>query len=218
MPQIRVIDKNTDLNLLKFHKLGWDAEVNGKPYQLIRIEDYVHTIGGQHGINDIWAYPLNENMTIDNLIIFDGHAPCWGIEWHESNYIRCKWTGTSIRESGSATITRNGKKFYEIHGYKINWAIPTAQHYLMRLQEHPINFHDRNWKNTLLDRKVWYKGKPARVNNIIEDQGCVIIVPDGEKYFKPEERNKGCGFAALEESQSEVKVEYLDNDIDWFRK
>lgn len=60
MQSIRLIDRDTDISKLKMHQMHWDTVINGKPYFVVLIEDYIHTIGGKYGDNNLWAYPREE--------------------------------------------------------------------------------------------------------------------------------------------------------------
>ena len=65
---IKLIEKDTNISELKMSKMPWDVEVKGIPYQVVRIEGYVHSIGGRWGENNLWMYPRNENPTYETLI------------------------------------------------------------------------------------------------------------------------------------------------------
>ena len=57
MMNIKLIDRDTDISRLKIRQMGWDTVINGKPYFVVQIAGYVHTIGGKYSNNDLWAYP-----------------------------------------------------------------------------------------------------------------------------------------------------------------
>ena len=50
---IKLVNKDTDISKLKMLKMPWDVEVRGVPYQVVKIEGYVHTIGGGRGENNV---------------------------------------------------------------------------------------------------------------------------------------------------------------------
>ena len=54
MSEIRLITEDTDIDSLKISKMDWDVEVKGVPYQVVRIEGYIHSIGGRWGENNLW--------------------------------------------------------------------------------------------------------------------------------------------------------------------
>ena len=68
MPDIRLITKDTVLPHLRH--MDWDVVINGIPHYVVRIEGYVHTIGGRYGENDLWAYPRDKAPTYDTLVEF----------------------------------------------------------------------------------------------------------------------------------------------------
>ena len=85
MTDIRLIEKDTILP--KLRPYDWDVYINDKPYYVVRIEGFVHTIGGKYGENDLWAYPRDEEPTYENLIEFNCDNPVsWGIEYKPRNY------------------------------------------------------------------------------------------------------------------------------------
>ena len=50
MQSIRLIDRDTDISKLKMRQMDWDTVINRKPYFVVLIEGYIHTIGGKYGI------------------------------------------------------------------------------------------------------------------------------------------------------------------------
>ena len=90
MTDIKVIHKDTDISKLKIRRLSWDVWVKDIPYYVVRIEGYVHTIGGKWGDNNLWMHPRNEEPTYENLVEFNGEGGAlWGIEKNPQNYICC---------------------------------------------------------------------------------------------------------------------------------
>lgn len=77
MADIKLIEKDTNISELKMSKMHWDVMLHGKPYQVVKIKGYVHTIGGRRGENDLWMYPRDESPTYENLIEFQ----CEGLEY-----------------------------------------------------------------------------------------------------------------------------------------
>ena len=53
MHRIRLIEKDTDISKLNIAKIDWDVVVRDRSYQVVRIDGYVHTIGGKYGENNI---------------------------------------------------------------------------------------------------------------------------------------------------------------------
>ena len=52
MADIRLITKNTNLSHPP-KPYDWDVLIDGRPYFVVRMEGYVHSIGGRWGNNDL---------------------------------------------------------------------------------------------------------------------------------------------------------------------
>jgi hypothetical protein len=247
-------DKRIDWNKIKFDKLDWDCVIEGLPWQVVRATYHPeglpekgkipsigihlnHSLGGRHGENNWYCYPLyrrtnpddirgepdyewfDEGPTPNNLLEYSGRAVNWSISFEETNYLR----KGEMREGGRCTIWRNGKKFYEVGGREMNYALASAQQIVMRLQEHPINFWSRKWKDELIGRKIWYNSDPCIVRDIIEDQGCIMIEPDKSaiKFFRPSpwqiDADDPIDPLNFYNGGEDIKAEYLDPHINWFR-
>ena len=87
MSEIRLITEDTDIDSLKMSKMDWDVEVKGVPYQVVRIEGYIHSIGGRWGENNLWMYPRFEVPTYGNLVEYccNNCGVCWGIKYEPHN-------------------------------------------------------------------------------------------------------------------------------------
>lgn len=216
MSEIKLITKE-DFNLLKYTKLNWDVEVNGTPYQIIKVDSFVHTIGGHldwGSGNDFWAYPLEEEISFDNLIEFNGEpGPCWGIEYSPLNSIKCKFGEVEVRRGRKLIITRNNKPFYD--GFMtLNQAIAYVKDGI--LDEHPMNLNERNFDKKCIGRKIWYRSQPATITSYIQGQACIIINPDGmDKFSIPPEFENNIIFSEYE--GRDIKTSIFDEHIYWFR-
>lgn len=210
--EIKLIDENTDIRSLKMRKLSWDVELNGKPYQVVAIDEYVHTIGGWHGENNLWMYPRNEKPTYENLVEFqcEGVGVCWGLKYEPHNYLRNKWDECECYTSGGVMITRNGKDFYHCGN-----GMDLARHLINHIQEHPLELNDYGWREKAIGRKVWWRSEPAVITDFIDGQACVILEPEGiERFTIPAE------FAGERDDYYEdgtVKTNIFDKHIWWFR-
>lgn len=221
LTDINLIKPNTDLS--KLYLMDWDLELYGKPWNVYRLEDHCHCIGGRYGDNNIWCCPANEKPTYNNLVGFNGKAPAWGITFSDSNYLKHKWGDSTVEGSGGCYITRNGKNFYHVSGRDVDYCLAKAQYFLVQLQEHAINFHSRKWKKELINRKVYYKNSPAIITMVFEEDGHFFIEPDKkliqifprEEFFHGNEEDE-CGW--YEEWKDGIKCDYLDQNINWFRK
>ena len=90
MTQFKHVTKETDLSIIK-HPLPWDVVIHGRPYYVVKLDGYVHTIGGRWGDNDYWAYPRDEEPSYENLVEFEADDPvCWGITYQPHLYMKSK--------------------------------------------------------------------------------------------------------------------------------
>jgi hypothetical protein len=182
-PEINLIDKTIDLSKFELDKYDWDVDVNGNKYDLYRIPGFVHTISGKRGANDLWCCPHGETPTVDNLIEYNGASGCrWGFNVSDKHYIKNKWNETSVWKNVKCTITRNDEDFYTFFTRDIEYAIAKAQKLIVDLSEFPIPFHDRNWKDELIGRKIFYQRTPAIISDIID--GDLDILIHAEKGYK----------------------------------
>lgn len=214
MRNIKLIDKDTNILELKMSKFDWDVEVYDKPYQVVRIDGYIHSIGWCHRENDLWMYPRNEEPNYKNLIEYkcNGCGVCWGIKYEPYNYIRNKWDEPECFTTGGAMITRNGKDFYFCRR-----GIDEAEYKIKDLNEHPLNLNGYGFENKIIGRKVWWRSEPAIITHWIGNgQACVILEPDGiDKFTTPAEFVEEEGDDYYEDG--DVKIDIFDNHIWWFR-
>lgn len=213
MTQIKLIDEKTDLSQLIIHPYDWDLVVKGVPYQVVRIEGYVHTIGGHWGGNDFWCYPLKEEMTVHNLAEFSADDPvCWGIRIEPYLYHRHKWDEHEIERSSGITITRNGIPFGTAFSYE------DAVIKIDQFRNHALHLDCRGYAENCIGRKVWWRSQPAVVTSFIAGQACVILEPDGIERFRipPEFENAEDHWLFNEER--DIKAHILDQHIWWFRR
>lgn len=216
MTDIKLINKDTILS--KLYPMDWDVEINGIPYYVVKIEGYVHTIGGKYGANDLWAYPRDKEPTYETLIEFGCDNPIsWGIRYEPKNYSKCKWDECEARSGGVVMITRNGKDFCNVFGKGINYGIDKARVMISEFQEHPLDLNMIDFDKKMIGRKVWWRSEPAIVESYISGQACVILEPDGiEAFSVPAEfRNEEDADCFYEDG--DVKADILDKHIWWFR-
>lgn len=213
MADIRLITKDTVLPHLRH--MDWDVVINGIPHYVVRIEGYVHTIGGRYGENDLWAYPRDKAPTYETLVEFGCDNPvAWGIRYEPQNYTKTKWDETEARSGGGVAITRNGEIFCYVTG-GLNYGIDKARAMIVEFSEHPLDLNTINFDQKAIGRKVWWRSEPAIITRYIDKQACVILEPDGiERFTVPAE------FAKEEPDYYEdgdVKADILDRNIWWFR-
>ena len=189
----------------------WDTVINGKPYFVVLIEGYIHTIGGKYGNNNLWAYPRNEKPSCENLVQFDGEPVCWGINYAPYNHARYKHGEFEASTLGNVFITRNGEKFCDVRG-----GIERAKCMINNFSEHPIGLNEIDFDKKVIGRKVWWRSEPAVITSYISGQACVILEPDGiQQFTTPAEfADEGCEYYF----DGDVKADILDKHIWWFRK
>lgn len=214
MTEIKLIEKDTIIP--KVIPLDWDVEIKGRPYYVARLKDFVHTIGGHWGENNLWAYPRDEEPNYENLIEFDSSTPVlWGIEYKPHHYIRSKWGESEVLKGSNLFITRNGKVFDEIPNNGINYGIDKARVRIEEYNDHPLDLNSIDFDKKMIGRKIWWRSQPAKIESFIWGQACVIIVPDGIDSFETPLEFKDDDF--MEEDEDYIKTHILDDHIYWFR-
>lgn len=213
MIEIKLIQAE-DIPNLKYTKLDWDVEVNGVPFQVIKVPGFVHTIGGHLDFgegNCFWAYPLNKELTADNLVEFDGYpGATWGLEYAPVNSIRSKWGEAEIRTGRILRITRNGKIFYD--------DLMTFHEALVYIKdgiidEHPLDLNTRDYDTKCVGRKVWFRSEPGIITDC--HRGRVTIVPDGmDEFTYPKEYERD---TPPDEPRTSIVTTIFDKYIWWFR-
>lgn len=213
MCEIKLIEKDTDIKSLKMSKYNWDTVVYGKPYQVVKIEGYVHTIGGYWKENNLWMYPRYEEPTYENLIEYSvpGNGVCWGYRYEPHLYVRTKWDETECFRTGGVMITRNGADFYFCRG-----GIDEAKWLLHGIDDHPIDLNFYDFEKNVIGRKVWWRSEPGIITSWVgHGQACVIIEPDGiSKFTKPAEYKDD---DIYDDCEPTIKADIFDSHICWFR-
>ncbi len=214
---IHLLDENADLSKIKPY--DWDLEIRGVPYYVCRIEGYCHSIswqGGNETRNELWCYPRNEEPSFGNLVEYNLKSPvAFGIQYDETRYVKCKWDECETRMGCGTTITRNGRPFYRVSGYR-SYSVPKAIALLSEIEEHPLDFLSIDYDKKMIGRKIWYNGQPGVITGYIDGQCCVMIAPDGFDKWKvpPEFKNELGDY----EEERELKIDCLESKrIWWFR-
>lgn len=213
MADIRLITKDTVLPQMRH--MDWDVVINGIPHYVVRIEGYIHTIGGKYGENDLWAYPRDKAPTYETLVEFSCDNPvAWGIQYEPYNYTKTKWDEAEARSGGGVTITRNGEIFCHVTG-GLNYGIDKARVMIVGFNDHPLDLNSIDFDKKVVGRKVWWRSEPAIVTQYVSKQACVILEPDGIYRFTIPAQ-----FAKEDPDYYEdgiVKADILDRNIWWFR-
>lgn len=213
MEKIKLIKRDSVLPPIR--RFNWDVVINGIPYYVTKIDGFVHSIGGRHGANDLWAYPRDKLPSYETLIAYDCDNPvAWGINYIPRNYIKSKYDETEALSSGRAIITRNSEEFCSVPG-GMNYAIDKARVMITQFKEHPLELEEIDFAKKAIGRKVWWRSEPAVITNYIFKQACVILEPDEiDSFTIPAE--------FVEEDPDyytdvSVKADILDHNIWWFR-
>lgn len=210
MCKIKLIDKTTDIEKLKIKPMNWDIVINGVPYYACFINDYVHSIGGGWGANNIWCYPRDEKPSFDNLIEYQGKSSVnWGIKYEPTLTLKTKWGETRAHTNNSVIVTRNGKDFYYCH------SIAKAQVILEEIDEHPLNLNEIDFDKKAIGRKIWWRSQPAVIRSFIWGSGTIAFEPEGEKDFEiPKEFGNEQFYY---EGERTITTSIFDKHIWWFR-
>ena len=218
MSEFRLIEEDIYISKVKMQKMDWDVVMGDIPYQVVRIEGYVHTIGGRWGDNEYWAYPRNQQPSYENLIEFESEHPVrWGIKFEPKHYRKDKWDESRLEYSAPVTITRNGEDFYTLWG-GLNYGIDKARVLISEINEHPIDFNSIDYDKRIIGRKVWWRSQPAIVTGWCRRQACVILEPDGIEKFSVPAEYVGDPLFDNEEDRISIKDEIFSEHINWFRE
>ena len=224
MKEIKLITRENigqALEIIEKNKpLPWDVVIDKRPYYVVQVDGFIHTIGGVFGENDLWAYPRNEKPSLHNLIQYNSkHPVTWGLKYKEKNVSRCKWDETCSFTRGCTVIYRNMEKFMTIPG-DMDYSIPKAISIIKELPDHPLELQEIDFDKKCIGRKVWWRSQPAIITAYVKNQGSVILEPDGINEFDiPAEFKAEIGDEDLiyEEETEFIKTSILDKNIYWIR-
>jgi hypothetical protein len=153
---------------------------------------------------------------------FDGHRLLHEIEFKDHNYLKQSGlSGDEVRKGGTCTIKINGLVCASFFYRDVSHALLRAHHVLDTVHDHPIHIWDPEEREKLVGRKIYYRERPAVVERLIGDQGCVIIRPEYETTFplSPYEiEDSKNGEFYKDDDGGRVKVELHSPHIWWWRK
>ena len=224
--KLRPVTDKTDFTNLKVDNIGWNFWMNGEPYEVVRVNGYPHDYD-----NCYYCYKKGREIEPYNKILmpFDdkwrkalGNVkmeiyphPSYKIKWDEYrtrfSFIGKVWFDTGILLAST---------------YGDNWGECFAglQTSLTKLNQHPIPFFHRNWREEVIGRKIWYRNSPAIIKSITDYSDSVLsffIVPEKEKLDCPanwDDKDGICSKEAWEEEYaSGLMAEWDCHEIDWFR-
>ena len=150
---------------------------------------------------------------------FDGHRLLWGVEVEEHNYLKeSHLSGDEIRKGGNWKLKVNGEVIFEGFCRTMSSGIAAARQKQFELED----VAGGDWivaerRAKLVGRKIFYDRTPALISSLIVDQGCVMIVPEGDETFLPpvwEDDPEDW----LSEHAKSIKTEVTSPHIWWWRK
>ena len=152
----------------------------------------------------------------DKPVEFNGHRILVDMQFKSRNYLKeSELSGNEYRKGGSCEIIADGDVIYEFFYRDIQWALIKAHGLIGEISEHPSGWINKDEREKLVGRSVYYRGTAAIIERLIVDQGCMILKPEGMDYFpQPPWRDDDYD----DEPDITVKVEVLDPNIWWWRK
>lgn len=165
---------------------------------------------------------IGDSGTQDDYVGFNGHWNLVDVQFESSNYLKSSYlSGDEVRKTGMCKIFSDRIQVYEFFYRELNWALIKAANVISQLEEHASWWMRKDERAKLVGRKVYYHDEPAIITSIIEEQGCVILKPDGMEVFKDPiwllEDKKDGQLWDMDE-RSSVKDDVLSPHIWWFRK
>jgi|GEM_PF-1159747 len=216
-PEIRLIDKNTDLSKLELNKLNWDVSIRSDKKDAYRISGFIHATGGHRGIYDIWVCPRGQRPTIENLVAWNGtYGVRWGFSINSQNYERFKWNSDSCETNIKIIITRNDLVFDEFFANDLLFAIAEVSSKVIQYKEFCVDLNCQNFEGEFINRKIFWRDEPAIITSYVDGQACVMIKPDGITSFKSPCYNEGEDRDNF--NYEAIKSEILSDHIWWFRE
>jgi len=212
-PEIRLINKDTDLTKLDLNQLDWDISVRLNKKDAYRISGFCHATGGRQGVYDIWVCPRGQKPTIENLVAWRGtYGARWGFSINPQNYERFKWNSCSYETNIKVVITRNDLIFDEFFVNNFLFAVTEANSRIIRYKEFCVDLNCSNFEINFINRKIFWRDEPAIIISYISKQACVMIKPDGINSFKSPCYND------YDDNCDIIKSDILSDHIWWFRE
>lgn len=188
-----------------FVKMG-DADSKQAPVELLYGE-HPHS----RSDNNVYARFPDGHITG-----FDGHRILIDVSIRSSNYLKdSHLSGDEIRKGGRCVLYADGVAIYEFFFRDPQWALRRADQLISELSEHPSWWLVKSERERLIGKKIYYDRDPARIVSLIEDQGCLIIEPDGVAAFAKPIWSDPNGID--EGERDSLKVEVTDKKIWWYR-
>lgn len=201
----------TDDDLKNKINFRWDSIVNDKKLDVYCLQGYYHTIGGRHGLNDLYCCNRGEKLTIKNIIAFNGESCKWDMNFISNNYNKNKYNDESIEHNYKLIILRNNKPFYTLCSYNMDYLLAKYKTIMIEIEEHPISFHLQDYQSEIVGRKILWKNIPCIIYSYGENYDLSII-PDGT-----EEEKKLFKKYAHDFEDDYIVEDLFSPSINWFR-
>lgn len=206
--KINLIKPDTDIQSLKMSKMPWDVEVRGVPYQVVDINDFIHSYTS-HSANSLWMYPRDEEPCFDNLVQYDcdGNGVLWDFVYSRHNVCYSKYDEDFVYTINCITIRRNEVAFCKAQ------SVADAIRKIEIINEHPLDLYCIDYDLKCIGRKVFYYGQPFVVKSFVKYEANVVLLPEeGYTFICPPEL-EGC----TEEDDHCHITSIFDPHIYWFR-
>lgn len=194
------------------NKWGVGNKKDAKPYDRVLLgEKEVDLIFGEHKHSFI---DNNSYVRLDdkNIYPFDGHRRCFSIHIDESNYLKeSQISGDQVRKTCEVKVFINSKQCFEGHHRNYEGAYKKAQRFIESIEM--LDWYPFNTQK-VIGKVIGYKEQLFKIESVIIDQGCMILVTlDGEKRkpFLWEDRED-----YENDTDDSIKVEVNCPHITWF--
>ena len=138
---------------------------------------------------------------------FDGHFVLWGFSYEPKTYLKeSEWSGDEWQKGGTIKYFKDGQQVFEQFCRTSEHAVKMVMDTLPKLQ-------DLNWDMIKEGTKIYWKDTPATIGYIMLEQGCMMLHAETEFPNPPWAKED---WQKLEDNK-EVKVEFLDPHIWWWR-
>ena len=173
-----------------------------------------------HSRRDNNIYLRRPNGTV---VAFDGHRRLIDVDIKSSNYEKdSEWSGDEIRKQVVGSISVDGVKLVEIFGREVQQVMKQVDRAIDEYSEHPSEWFNKNARERLPGRRIWYYNQPATIKYIIESQNAIII--ETGPNFTPPIRKDDDELDEIDDWEDwkvdghyEVKDEVLSPHIWWWR-
>lgn len=173
-----------------------------------------------HSRQDNNIYLRRKDGSIED---FDGFRRRIDIKVVSSNYLKeSEYSGDQVRKQVLGTIIVDDVPLVEIFGRDPVDVMRRLEILITEYSEHASGWFNKNDREKLVGRKIWYHDQPATIVRLIEDQNCIMIATEPD--FKPPQRGEDPEEMYdywddwKKDDHYEVKDEVLSPHIWWWRK